>query len=182
MDVQGRVDITRTFDGRELNTEYLFGLFANLATSPAFSLLGVPISYEITHFAASQNIAVASTRYTSLSFHRFIPRPFIATDLMSFCVQLHFQLPSSQSHPVHSNPNLECFQRCWGDFDVRRELRGLVAMGSGHAIGSGTRAIVPKVGDKRYNGSDRCVCSIEVGYKHLHYGPRILRRTGTATV
>lgn len=62
--VQGRVDITRTFDGRELNTEYLFGLFANLATSPAFSLLGVPVAYNITHFAGSQNIASASTRFT----------------------------------------------------------------------------------------------------------------------
>lgn len=68
-DVQGRVDITRTFDGQELNTEYLFGLFANLANltnspnSTAFSLLGIPISYEITHFAASQNIASASTRF-----------------------------------------------------------------------------------------------------------------------
>ncbi|KAF6219666.1 hypothetical protein HO133_004135 [Letharia lupina] len=65
--VQGRVDITRTFDGRELNTEYLFGLFANLATSTndsnAFSLLGIPMSYEITHFAASQNIASASTLF-----------------------------------------------------------------------------------------------------------------------
>ncbi|KAM0800059.1 hypothetical protein BDR22DRAFT_259805 [Usnea florida] len=63
-DVQGRVDITRTFDGRELNTEYLFGLFANLATSPSFSLLGIPVAYEITNFAASQNIAAASTRFT----------------------------------------------------------------------------------------------------------------------
>lgn len=62
--VQGRVDITRTFDGAELNTEYLFGLFANLAASPqAFTLLGIPTGYEITHFAASQNIASASTRY-----------------------------------------------------------------------------------------------------------------------
>ncbi|CAF9911083.1 hypothetical protein IMSHALPRED_009919 [Imshaugia aleurites] len=65
--IQGRVDITRTFDGRELNTEYLFGLFANLAASTndtsAFSLLGVPVGYEITHFAASQNIASASTRF-----------------------------------------------------------------------------------------------------------------------
>ena len=66
-DVQGRVDITRTFDGREINTEYLFGLFANLALSAAdpnaFSLLGIPTAYEITHFAASENIASASTRY-----------------------------------------------------------------------------------------------------------------------
>src|ERR1700760_3078749 len=50
-DVQGRIDITRTFEGRELNTEYLFGLFANLAANPnSISLLGVPISYEILHF------------------------------------------------------------------------------------------------------------------------------------
>lgn len=63
-DVQGRVDITRTFTGQELNTEYLFGLFANIAASPdEFTLLGVPLAYEITHFAASQNIASASTRY-----------------------------------------------------------------------------------------------------------------------
>ncbi|KAL8818159.1 MAG: hypothetical protein Q9223_003142 [Gallowayella weberi] len=64
-DVQGRVDITRTFDGRELNTEYLFGLFANLATAEvgAISLLGIPLSYEVLHFAASQNIATALTRF-----------------------------------------------------------------------------------------------------------------------
>ena len=90
-DVQGRVDTTRNFDGREINTEYLFGLFANLATSSngpnafslfglfanlatsgndpnAFSLLGIPTSYEITHFAASENIASASTRYFFLSY------------------------------------------------------------------------------------------------------------------
>jgi hypothetical protein len=41
--VQGRIDVTRTFTGRELNTEYLFGLFANLAGSSSLSLLGVPI-------------------------------------------------------------------------------------------------------------------------------------------
>lgn len=67
IDVQGRVDITRTFDGQELNTEYLFGLFANLAlktnNTNDFSLLGTPQSYEIVHFAASQNIAAASVRF-----------------------------------------------------------------------------------------------------------------------
>lgn len=62
-DVQGRIDITRTFDGRELNTEYLYGLFANLALSPnSITLLGIPKSYEIIHFTANQNIAAASTR------------------------------------------------------------------------------------------------------------------------
>ena len=71
-DVQGRIDITRTFDGRELNTEYLFGLFANLAANPnSISLLGVPISYEILHFTANEYITSAATRFmfnfTSLS-------------------------------------------------------------------------------------------------------------------
>ena len=61
--VQGRVDITRTFVGRELNTEYIFGLFANLAADPsAFTLLGFPQKYDVVHFAASGNIASASTR------------------------------------------------------------------------------------------------------------------------
>ena len=63
-DVQGRIDITRTFDGRELNTEYLFGLFANLAADPnSISLLGVPISYEILHFAANEYVTSAATRF-----------------------------------------------------------------------------------------------------------------------
>lgn len=59
-DVLGRIDITRTFVGRELNTEYLFGLFANLAATPtSLSLLGVPISYNITHFTANRYITSA---------------------------------------------------------------------------------------------------------------------------
>ncbi|KAJ4185340.1 hypothetical protein NW759_016992 [Fusarium solani] len=56
--VQGRVDITRNFPGRELNTEYLFGLF----TDPySVSLLNVPVSYEITAFTANDYIAAATT-------------------------------------------------------------------------------------------------------------------------
>ncbi|KAH8819704.1 hypothetical protein F5884DRAFT_23627 [Xylogone sp. PMI_703] len=71
-DVKGRVDITRTFDGRELNTEYMFGLFANLAANPdALSLLGVPLSYEIVQFAANEYITSATARimfnFTSLN-------------------------------------------------------------------------------------------------------------------
>lgn len=61
-DVQGRMDATRTFTGRELNTEYLFGLFANLATSSGVSLLGVPISYEILKFSANEYVSSAATR------------------------------------------------------------------------------------------------------------------------
>ncbi|KAJ5622911.1 hypothetical protein N7490_011516 [Penicillium lividum] len=60
-DVQGRVDITRTFDGDELNREYIFGLFANAS---AISLVGIPISYNITQFAANDNIVSATTVVT----------------------------------------------------------------------------------------------------------------------
>jgi len=70
--VRGRIDITRTFEGRELNTEYLFGLFANSADHPeTLSLIGVPISYEILHFTANQYITSAAVRlqfnFTSLN-------------------------------------------------------------------------------------------------------------------
>ena len=44
-DVVGRVDDSRTFHGRELNTEYVFGSFATLgSTSSIVSVLGIPIS------------------------------------------------------------------------------------------------------------------------------------------
>ncbi|CZR57617.1 uncharacterized protein PAC_07506 [Phialocephala subalpina] len=63
-DIQGRIDITRTFDGAELNTEYLFGLFANLASNPnSLSLLGIPVSYELLHFAANEYITSSATRF-----------------------------------------------------------------------------------------------------------------------
>ena len=62
--VQGKIDVTRTFNGRELNTEYLFGLFANLATNAnEISLLGVPISYEILNFVGNQNVVSSQVRY-----------------------------------------------------------------------------------------------------------------------
>ncbi|KAF7594352.1 hypothetical protein BBP40_009587 [Aspergillus hancockii] len=60
-DVQGRVDITRIFPGRELNSEYIFGLFSQ---PNSISLSGIPISYNITQFIANQNIASATTVIT----------------------------------------------------------------------------------------------------------------------
>ncbi|KAB5585544.1 hypothetical protein GE09DRAFT_1277060 [Coniochaeta sp. 2T2.1] len=70
--VQGRVDLTRTFDGAELNTEYIFGLFSD---PTKLSLIGVPVSYEIVKFAATDNIAAASTIFTfnSTMFGKLIP-------------------------------------------------------------------------------------------------------------
>ncbi|KAF1955000.1 hypothetical protein CC80DRAFT_110428 [Byssothecium circinans] len=58
--VQGRVSDTRNFVGRELNTEYIFGLFTpnNLTT-----IIGLPVGpYKILQFTGNQNIASASTR------------------------------------------------------------------------------------------------------------------------
>lgn len=56
-DILGRVDATRDYAGRELNTEYLFGLFANIALNPdAFTLLGYPVNYTFTRFLGSGNV------------------------------------------------------------------------------------------------------------------------------
>lgn len=60
-DVRGRVDITRQFTGIELNTEYLFGLFAQINSTRSFTLLGVPVSYDIVHFSGDRDIASAVT-------------------------------------------------------------------------------------------------------------------------
>jgi hypothetical protein len=57
----GRVDITRTFEGQELNTEYLFGLFATLGQNSSFyNLLGYPTGYVVTHFTARGNVAASA--------------------------------------------------------------------------------------------------------------------------
>ena len=64
-DVLGRVDVTRTFNGRELNTEYAFGLFSNIVLNPhSFTLLGVPIAYEVTKFTANANVVALDTIVT----------------------------------------------------------------------------------------------------------------------
>jgi len=56
-DALGRVDATRDFEGNELNTEYAFGLFANLALNrDSFTLLGVPTRYTLIHMAANEYI------------------------------------------------------------------------------------------------------------------------------
>lgn len=51
-DVIGRVDVTRTYIGRELNTEYLFGSFSDNTFHPEVTtLLGAPLSHQTTRFA-----------------------------------------------------------------------------------------------------------------------------------
>jgi hypothetical protein len=55
--VVGQVDITEVFTGGEVNTEYIFCLFTNSTPTPDFvSIIGSPINYTITHFAATNYI------------------------------------------------------------------------------------------------------------------------------
>jgi len=71
----GRVDVTRTFDGAELNTEYVFGLFANLGATNSFSLLGTPKTYTITKFTANENLVSSSVivRFDFPVFNSSVP-------------------------------------------------------------------------------------------------------------
>ncbi|GAA5988581.1 hypothetical protein JCM11641_004609 [Rhodosporidiobolus odoratus] len=46
-DCVGRVDITTTFEGQELNTEYLFGLFYQISQENVTSIIGYPSHIEI---------------------------------------------------------------------------------------------------------------------------------------
>ncbi|PYH89740.1 hypothetical protein BO71DRAFT_487705 [Aspergillus ellipticus CBS 707.79] len=80
-DVQGRVDITRVFNGSELNTEYLFGLFSDPSH---VSLVGIPIAYSITQFSANGNIASATTvvTFNATSFGNFLLPVTIDTWIM----------------------------------------------------------------------------------------------------
>ena len=56
-DILGRIDATRDFDGRELNTEYVYGLFDQLSLNPGtFALIGQPQNFTVTQFVAHDNI------------------------------------------------------------------------------------------------------------------------------
>ncbi|KAJ7493996.1 hypothetical protein FB451DRAFT_1551250 [Mycena latifolia] len=62
-DIVGRLDITGNFVGRELNTEYLFGLFSGLSTGGANGstpLLGVPLNGTVTDLVIENNLAIVS--------------------------------------------------------------------------------------------------------------------------
>ncbi|PWY75058.1 hypothetical protein BO70DRAFT_388832 [Aspergillus heteromorphus CBS 117.55] len=65
--VQGRVDVTRTFTSRDLNNEYIFGLFSQ-PNHPG--LFGIPIDYNITQFAATQD-TVACTAVITFNITTF---------------------------------------------------------------------------------------------------------------
>lgn len=54
-DVVGRIDVTRNFKGKELNTEYLFGLFSQLSDNSVTNLIGYSTSYEVYEFLGNCN-------------------------------------------------------------------------------------------------------------------------------
>jgi hypothetical protein len=68
-DCQGNIDITRNFVGAELNTEYVFGSFANVGKTNSLNLLGVPLSWNMTHWTGYQ-----STVSFAVTFQMHIPQ------------------------------------------------------------------------------------------------------------
>jgi hypothetical protein len=69
-DIVGRIDDAGVFAGRELNTEYNYGIFSNIMPVPDYvSLVGMPLAFNITHFAANDNIvSVAAILDTVIPF------------------------------------------------------------------------------------------------------------------
>ncbi|ODO07179.1 hypothetical protein L198_00758 [Cryptococcus wingfieldii CBS 7118] len=63
-DVTGTADLSTNFDGRELSTEYLFGLFVNNAEeSDDPSPFGIPISYNVTSLLVQHEFIAASIKF-----------------------------------------------------------------------------------------------------------------------
>ncbi|KAJ7461960.1 hypothetical protein FB451DRAFT_476131 [Mycena latifolia] len=54
-DIVGRIDITGTFIGSELNTEYVFGSLADFGTATNTSLIGVPVNISIAELLVQGN-------------------------------------------------------------------------------------------------------------------------------
>ncbi|WWC58717.1 uncharacterized protein I303_101261 [Kwoniella dejecticola CBS 10117] len=63
-DVTGTADLSTNFDGRELSTEYLFGLFVNTAEDPTDpSPFGSPISYNVTALLVQHEFVSTSIKF-----------------------------------------------------------------------------------------------------------------------
>ncbi|WVQ85398.1 hypothetical protein IAT38_007563 [Cryptococcus sp. DSM 104549] len=63
-DVKGTADLSANFDGRELSTEYVFGLFVNSAADPTDpSPFGKPVSYNVTALMVQNNYVSASIKW-----------------------------------------------------------------------------------------------------------------------
>jgi hypothetical protein len=111
---QGNVDITRTFVGRELNTEYVFGAFARVGKTNSLNLLGVPLSWNMTHWSGYQNtvtcavtiqmhipqlnVALPLEIWSWLTFNvgRFVPNIF------QYANRMHRKLERSANTTPHS--------------------------------------------------------------------------------
>ncbi|KAJ3746207.1 hypothetical protein DFH05DRAFT_1522801 [Lentinula detonsa] len=59
-DVVGRIDVTTTFVGQELNTEYLFGLFVEGASETSTQLIGSPSSYTTQSLVVEPPVVAVS--------------------------------------------------------------------------------------------------------------------------
>ncbi|GAA5986662.1 hypothetical protein JCM11641_001355 [Rhodosporidiobolus odoratus] len=59
-DVVGRLDVTTTFLGQELNIEYLFGLFYNIRDDTSTGIIGYPKSHTITSLIIEPPVAYYS--------------------------------------------------------------------------------------------------------------------------
>ncbi|KAK8865951.1 hypothetical protein IAR55_001100 [Kwoniella newhampshirensis] len=63
-DVKGTADVSTNFDGRELSTEYLFGLFVNTAADPTDpSIFGTPIAYNVTALVVEHQTISTSIKF-----------------------------------------------------------------------------------------------------------------------
>ncbi|KAL0564364.1 hypothetical protein V5O48_017682 [Marasmius crinis-equi] len=58
--VIGRVDVTTTFIGQELNTEYLLGLFAETSDQNTTQIIGVPVNATLSELVIQPPLAYAS--------------------------------------------------------------------------------------------------------------------------
>ncbi|KAJ3024365.1 hypothetical protein HKX48_000041 [Thoreauomyces humboldtii] len=63
-DIKGSVDITRNFNGSELNVEYLFGTFAGFIDPTQFAFVPRPKNYTVVAFATTKNTASTSVIVT----------------------------------------------------------------------------------------------------------------------
>ncbi|KAJ4490566.1 hypothetical protein J3R30DRAFT_3694241 [Lentinula aciculospora] len=59
-EVVGRIDVTTTFVGQELNTEYLFGLFVEGASETSTQLIGSPSSYTTQSLVVEPPVVAVS--------------------------------------------------------------------------------------------------------------------------
>ncbi|KIY67913.1 hypothetical protein CYLTODRAFT_422120 [Cylindrobasidium torrendii FP15055 ss-10] len=72
-DIVGRVDVTTTFEGKELNIEYVYGLFVNLEKYNTTQILGKPKAFTVQSLIVQPPIVYASVildgLYPTIDYH-----------------------------------------------------------------------------------------------------------------